>query len=169
MESIVRSFRVSQVLWKSGHWAICSWPYEAPCIVIQQPKKLESNIFHSSSNYGLSWLIDIQHGALLKLSKEDIYCATTTGKSLHPIILIFDETNPHHAPGLHFKSRQRKVMQEDLATILIKVWINFSTKFIVTSTLFDTVRAIFEIKEFILYTLWYSDERLNFCHRSKLM
>lgn len=80
----------------------------------------------------------------------------SSGKSLHPIILIFDEkpTNPHHAPGLHFKSRQRKVMQEDLATILIKVWINFSTKFIVTSTLFDTVQAIFEIKEFILlYTL----------------
>ena len=46
-------------------------------------------------------------------------------------------------------------MQEDLATILIKVWINFSTKFIVTSPLFDTVRAIFEIQEFILryYTL----------------
>ena len=43
-------------------------------------------------------------------------------------------------------------MQEDLATILIKVWINFSTKFIVISTLFDTVQAIFEIKEFILYT-----------------
>jgi len=75
---------------------------------------------------------------------------------LHPIILINKQpTYPSkHAPGsLHFKSRQRKVMQEDLATILIKVWINFSTKFIVTSTLFDTVRAIFEIKEFILYTL----------------
>ena len=46
---------------------------------------------------------------------------------------------------LHFKSRQRKVMQEDLATILIKVWIKFSTKFIVISTLFDIVQAIFEI------------------------
>jgi len=72
---------------------------------------------------------------------------------LHPIILISDQQTTNqptypskHAPGsLHFKSRQRKVMQEDLATILIKVWINFSTKFIVTSTLFDTVQAIFEI------------------------
>ena len=86
--------------------------------------------------------------------------ATTTGKSLHPIILIFDQqpTNQNlpikHAHSLHFKSRQRKVMQEDLATILIKVWINFSTKFIVISTLFDTVPAIFEIKRVHpLYTL----------------
>ena len=37
-------------------------------------------------------------------------------------------------------------MQEDLATILIKVWINFSTKFIVISTLFDTVQAILRLK-----------------------
>ena len=45
-------------------------------------------------------------------------------------------------------------MQEDLATILIKVWINFSTKFIVPSPLFDTVQAIFEIKRVHpLYTL----------------
>jgi hypothetical protein len=51
-------------------------------------------------------------------------------------------------------------MQEDLATILIKVWINFSTKFIVISTLFDTVQAIFEIKRVHpLYTLIFRNER----------
>lgn len=46
---------------------------------------------------------------------------------------------------LHFKSRQRKVMQQDLETILIKVWVQFSTKILVISTLLDTVRALFEI------------------------
>jgi hypothetical protein len=69
---------------------------------------------------------DKQHGAL---GFEGISIVQqTTGKSLHPIILINKQpTYPSkHAPGsLHFKSRQRKVMQEDLATILIKVWINF--------------------------------------------
>ena len=84
---------------------------------------------------------------------------------MHPIILIFDQ-QPTNLPiktctgSLHFKSRQRKVMQEDLATILIKVWINFSTKFIVISTLFDTVQAIFEIKRVHpLYTLIFRNER----------
>ena len=46
---------------------------------------------------------------------------------------------------LHFKSRQRKVMQQDLETILIKVRVLFSTKILVISTLFDTVQALFEI------------------------
>lgn len=46
---------------------------------------------------------------------------------------------------LHFKSRQRKVMQQDLETILIKVWVQFSTKILVISTLLDTVQALFEI------------------------
>ena len=45
-----------------------------------------------------------------------------------------------------FQIKTTKVMQEDLATILIKVWINFSTKFIVISTLFDTVQAILRLK-----------------------
>ena len=167
MESIVRSFRVSQVLWKSGHWAICSWPYEAPCIVIQPTKK--------------AWVQHFLHPPTMAWADwYTTWCPSQTFEGRYLLCNNYWQkfasnhfdiwwNNPHHAPGLHFKSRQRKVMQEDLATILIKVWINFSTKFIVTSTLFDTVPAIFEIKEFILYTLWYSDERLNFCHRSKLM
>ena len=54
------------------------------------------------------------------------------------------------------------------ATILIKVRINFHQIPCYFDPLWtlDTVRAIFEIQEFILYTLWYSDE---ICRWSKLM
>lgn len=61
-----------------------------------------------------------------------------TGRSLNPIILII-------YANLHFKSRQRKVMQEDLSNYFNQSLDQVSTKFIVISTLFDTVQAIFEI------------------------
>jgi len=87
-ESIVRSFRVSQVLWKPGQKLFALGRLS---IVIQDHQSL-SPIFPSSSNYGLSWLIfDIYTWCPSWFSKEYLLTATTTGKSLHPIILIFDQ------------------------------------------------------------------------------